>query len=151
IFSEPEFEWNEINQANRNSLVEMGIGVDGLKTGHTEAAGYGSVVSTTAGGRRLIAVLHGLTSMGERAEEARKLVTWGSRNFERVPVFPDGRVVGTAQVYGGAQPEVNLVGQGAIDLFLPRGGRSCITARVVYQGPLRPPVQAGDKVAQLNV
>ena len=75
IFSEPEFDWNKIKQANRNSLVEMGIGVDGLKTGHTEAAGYGTVVSSNAGERRLIAVLHGLGSMSERAEEARKLVT----------------------------------------------------------------------------
>ena len=75
IFSEPEFTWNKIKQANRNSLVEMGIGVDGLKTGHTEAAGYGTVVSSNAGERRIIAVLHGLGSMSERAEEARKLIT----------------------------------------------------------------------------
>jgi D-alanyl-D-alanine carboxypeptidase (penicillin-binding protein 5/6) len=151
IFSLPQFEWNGIKQPNRNSLVEMGIGVDGLKTGHTEEAGYGTVVSTTDGGRRIIAVLHGLGSINERAEEARKLVTWGSRNFERVPVFPAGTVVGKAQVYGGAEPEVGLVGEGSIDLFLPRGGRTCVEARIVYQGPLRPPVEAGTRVARLDV
>src|SRR5690606_39014342 len=71
-FSEPAMEWNGIRQPNRNSLVEQGIGVDGLKTGHTEAAGYGSVISSDAGDRRLIAVVHGLTSMAQRNEEGRK-------------------------------------------------------------------------------
>jgi D-alanyl-D-alanine carboxypeptidase (penicillin-binding protein 5/6) len=151
MFSEPEFTWNKIRQQNRNSLVEMGIGVDGLKTGHTEAAGYGTVVSTAAGGRRLIAVLHGLQSMTERAEEARKLVTWGTRGFELVPVFAAGQVVARANVYGGKEPEVGLVGKGNIDLFLPKGANNCPTATVTYRGPLRPPVKAGQEVGQLNV
>ncbi len=151
IFSEPEFTWNKIRQENRNSLVEMGIGVDGLKTGHTEAAGYGTVVSTKAGGRRLIAVLHGMKSMSERAEEARKLVTWGTRGFELIPVYPDGKVVAFANVYGGKEPEVGLVGKGNIDLFVPKGATNCPTATVTYKGPLRPPVKAGQQVGQLNV
>lgn len=151
IFSEPEFTWNKIRQQNRNSLVEMGIGVDGLKTGHTEAAGYGTVVSTAAGGRRLIAVLHGLKSMTERTEEARKLVTWGTRGFELIPVFPEGKVVAYANVYGGKDPEVGLVGKGNIDIFLPKGAQNCPTATVTYRGPLRPPVKAGQEVGQLNV
>lgn len=151
IFAEPEFTWNKIRQENRNSLVEMGIGVDGLKTGHTEAAGYGTVVSTKAGGRRLIAVLHGMKSMSERAEEARKLVTWGTRGFELIPVYPDGKVVAFANVYGGKEPEVGLVGKGNIDLFVPKGATNCPTATVTYKGPLRPPVKAGQQVGQLNV
>lgn len=151
IFSEPEFTWNKIRQLNRNSLVEMGIGVDGLKTGHSEAAGYGTVVSTAAGGRRLIAVLHGLTSMNERAEEARKLITWGTRGFELIPVFADGQVVARASVYGGKEPEVDLVGKGKIDLFIPKGANNCPTATVTYRGPLRPPVRAGQEVGKLNV
>ena len=151
IFSEPEFTWNKIRQSNRNSLVEMGIGVDGLKTGHTEQAGYGTVVSTTEGGRRLVAVLHGLKSMKERAEEARKLVTWGTRSFERIPVFPEGKTVGYANVYGGEEPAVALVGKGDIDLFIPKGAKDCPQATIVYQGPLRPPVEQGDRVAELRV
>jgi D-alanyl-D-alanine carboxypeptidase (penicillin-binding protein 5/6) len=151
IFSEPEFTWNKIRQQNRNSLVEMGIGVDGLKTGHTNAAGYGTTVSTAAGGRRLIAVLHGLESMRERAEEARKLVTWGTRGFELIPVFAEGQVVARANVYGGVEPEVGLVGKGNIDIFLPKGAQNCPTATVTYRGPLRPPVKAGQEVGQLNV
>ena len=150
-FSEPEMEWNGIKQANRNSLVELGIGVDGLKTGHTEAAGYGSVISTDDGGRRLIAVVHGLKSMAERTEEGRKLITWGARAFERVAAYADGAVVAYANVYGGTSGSVGLVGEGEIALYLPRGSRKCLGASVVYTGPLMPPVNAGDKVAELRV
>lgn len=151
IFSEPEFTWNRIRQENRNSLVEMGIGVDGLKTGHTESAGFGTVVSTKAGGRRLIAVLHGLTSLAERAEEARKLITWGTRGFELLPVFPQGMTVGYADVYGGARPRVGLVGKGDIDILVPKAADNCPAATIVYQGPLRPPVEEGAEVARLEV
>lgn len=151
IFSEPEFTWNKIRQLNRNSLVEMGIGVDGLKTGHTEEAGYGTVVSTKGNGRRLIAVLHGLGSMDERAEEARKLVTWGMRGFELLPVFPEGKVVAYANVYGGTESQVGLVGSGAIDLFIPKGADKCPEATVTYRGPLIPPVLEGTQIATLNV
>jgi serine-type D-Ala-D-Ala carboxypeptidase (penicillin-binding protein 5/6) len=151
IFSEPEFTWNKIRQMNRNSLVEMGIGVDGLKTGHTQAAGYGTVVSTAAAGRRLIAVLHGLDSMNQRAEEARKLVTWGTRGFEQIPVFAAGEIVAYANVYGGKEPQVGLVGKGNIDLFIPKGANNCPTATVTYRAPLRPPVEAGTEIGKLNV
>lgn len=151
MFSEPEFTWNKIRQTNRNTLVGMGIGVDGLKTGHTEAAGYGIVVSTAAGGRRLIAVLHGMQSMSERAEEARKLVTWGTRGFEKVPVFAAGDIVSYANVYGGAEPKVALVGKGPIDLFIPKGAENCPTATVTYRAPIRPPVRQGEELAKLNV
>ncbi len=150
-FSEPEMEWNGIKQANRNSLVEMGIGVDGLKTGHTQAAGYGSVTSTDQGDRRLIAVVHGLTSMRERTEEARKLLTWGARAFERFTPYAEGQVVAYADVYGGASPNVGLVGKGEIALYLPRGSRQCLSATVDYTAPLLPPVNQGDKIAELRV
>ncbi|WP_375600275.1 D-alanyl-D-alanine carboxypeptidase family protein [Devosia sp. Naph2] len=150
-FSEPSMEWNGINQANRNSLVEMGIGVDGLKTGHTQAAGYGSVTSTDQGDRRLIAVVHGLGSMRERTEEARKLLTWGARAFERFTPYAEGQIVAYADVYGGASPNVALVGQGEMALYLPRGSRQCLSATVNYEAPLLPPVQAGDRIAELRV
>lgn len=150
-FSEPEMEWNGIKQPNRNSLVELGIGVDGLKTGHTEAAGYGSVISTDDGGRRLVAVVHGLTSMAQRTEEGRKLITWGARAFERVAAYPDGAIVAYANVYGGVSPSVGLVGDGEVSLYLPRGSRKCLSAQVSYTGPLMPPVTKGDKVAELRV
>lgn len=151
IFSEESFTWNRIKQPNRNSLLEMGIGVDGLKTGHSEESGYGIVASSAESGRRLIAVLNGLSSASERAEEARKLLQWGSRGFERIPAFPQGRVVAYADVYGGDKPQVGLVGKDNIDLFIPKGSSNCPDAAVVYKGPLQPPVKKGQQVAQLRV
>jgi D-alanyl-D-alanine carboxypeptidase (penicillin-binding protein 5/6) len=151
IFSMPEFTWNKIKQPNRNSLLELGIGVDGLKTGHTDESGYGEVVSAPNDGHRLIAVVHGTTSMKERAEESRKLITWGMRGFELLPVYPAGRVVAYANVYGGSKASVGLVGKDKIDLFVPKGSENCPTATVTYHGPLRPPVQQGQQIGQLNV
>lgn len=151
IFSETEFTWNKIRQLNRNSLIELGLGVDGLKTGHLEEAGYGEVVSTAASGRRLIAVLHGLKSMSERTEEGRKLISWGTRGFELIPVFAQDEVIAEADVYGGAAGSVPLVGKGNIDLFIPKGAQNCPQATVTYKAPIMPPVQKGQPLAQLNV
>jgi D-alanyl-D-alanine carboxypeptidase (penicillin-binding protein 5/6) len=151
IFSVKEFTWNKIRQPNRNSLLELGIGVDGLKTGHSEESGYSSVISTAQGGRRLIGVLAGLKSMAERTEEGRKLLTWGTRAFEEVSAFPKGKVVGYASVYGGREPQVGLVGNDDINFFIPKGQTNCPTANITYKGPLRPPVQQGDQVAELQV
>lgn len=151
IFAEPNFEWNNIKQSNRNTLLSMGIGVDGLKTGHTESAGYGEVVSSIEGGRRVIAVLHGMESIKQRTEEARKLITWGTRSFERVAAFEDGDVVGHADIYGGSEPSVGLVGDGPIDLYIPKGSRKCLSANITYHAPIRPPVSKGDKLAELRV
>jgi D-alanyl-D-alanine carboxypeptidase (penicillin-binding protein 5/6) len=151
IFAEPEFTWNKIRQLNRNSLLETGIGVDGLKTGHTEASGYGEVLSAPNDGRRLIAVIHGLETMRERTEEGRKLITWGMRGFELRPVYAKDQVVAYADVYGGKEPNVGLVGKDKIDLFLPKGAENCPVATVTYKGPLRPPVQQGQQVGTLNI
>ena len=151
IFAEPDFEWNDIRQSNRNTLLSMGIGVDGLKTGHTESAGYGEVVSSLEDGRRVIAVLHGMESIRQRTEEARKLITWGTRNFERMRAFEENAVVGYVDIYGGDAPSVALVGDGAIDLYIPKGSRKCLSASISYHSPIRPPVDRGDKLAELQV
>jgi D-alanyl-D-alanine carboxypeptidase (penicillin-binding protein 5/6) len=151
IFSEKSFTWNKIKQSNRNTLIDLGIGVDGLKTGHSDESGYGSVVSSTDGGRRLIAVLNGLKTMADRAEEGRRLLNWGAHAFEQVSAFPKGKIVGYANVYGGASPSVGLVGEGDINLFIPKGKDNCPQASISYTGPLKPPVQQGDKVAELQV
>lgn len=151
IFSMPEFTWNKIRQMNRNSLLELGLGVDGLKTGHTEEAGYGEVVSAPNGDGRLIAVVHGLKTMAERAEESRKLLNWGLHGFDLMPLYAKGAVVAHADVFGGDRPDVDLVGKDKIDLLLPKAADNCPTATVTYKGPLRPPVTEGEEVAKLNV
>lgn len=151
VFAVEDFTWNGITQSNRNGLLNLGIGVDGLKTGHTNSAGYGIVVSTTEGGRRLVGVLHGMESVNQRNEEARKLITWGARSFERIPAFAENAIVGYASVYGGAEAQVGLVGEGSIDIYLPRGNRRCLSANIAYTAPILPPVQTGDRLAQLNI
>jgi len=151
IFSEASFEWNGINQRNRNSLLNDGIGVDGLKTGHTQSAGFGIVISTKEGDRRLVAVLHGFETERDRAEEARKLIIWGSRAFEQVPAFASNQTIGYANVYGGEESNVALVAEGSLSIYLPVGGRRCLSANIVYQAPILPPVIAGDQLAELRI
>ena len=87
----------------------------------------------------------------ERAEEARKLITWGMRGFELLPVYAEGKVVTYANVFGGTKPAVGLVGKGKIDLFVPKGATNCPTATVTYRGPLRPPVEKDQAIGKLHV
>ena len=101
IYGEREFTWNRIKQPNRNPLLDMNIGADGLKTGFTDEAGYGLVGSAVRDGQRLIMVIAGTASEKERAAESRKLLDWGFRAFERVSLFGQGEVVGEARVFGG--------------------------------------------------
>jgi D-alanyl-D-alanine carboxypeptidase (penicillin-binding protein 5/6) len=150
-YSEPEFSWNNITQQNRNPLLKMGMSADGMVTGWTKESGYAIVGTAKRNDRRLIAVLAGLTSESERAEEARKILDWGFRSFEKIRLFEAGEVVGEASVYGGARPGVPAAGKGAIDIYLPIGFRDKLRARMVYTGPLTPPVKSGDKVATLKV
>lgn len=151
IYSEEAFEWNRINQRNRNPLLRLDIGADGMKTGFTEESGYGIVGSAKRDGQRLVAVLSGMASTRERAEEARKMLDWGFRAFDQREIFEVGEIVGTARVYGGEKRGVDLVGKGAIRLFTPIGSSDRVRARIVYQGPLMPPVEAGAQVAELEV
>jgi D-alanyl-D-alanine carboxypeptidase (penicillin-binding protein 5/6) len=92
-----------------------------------------------------------MKSMSERAEESRKLLTFGMRGFDLVPVYPQGSIVTYADVYGGAEPQVPLVGKGDIALFLPKGAQNCPQATVTYKSPILPPVKKGDPIGQLNV
>jgi D-alanyl-D-alanine carboxypeptidase (penicillin-binding protein 5/6) len=151
IYGETEFTWNKITQRNRNPLLDMNIGADGLKTGFTEEAGYGLVGSAVRDGQRLIVVVGGTRTEKERAEEARKLLDWGFRAFERSTLFDADEVVADAKVFGGSQRSVGLVGKGPIELLLPRGSRDLIKARVVYEGPVSAPVEEGQRIGVLRV
>ena len=111
-FGEKEYTWNKIRQQNRNPLLTMSIGADGLKTGNIDKdSGYGLVGSATQDGRRLIVAVYGAKSAKERAEEARKLLQWGFRNFEEKELFKAGEPIGPAQVYGGTKGSVELIGE----------------------------------------
>lgn len=151
FYQEPAFEWNKINQRNRNPLLKMDIGADGMKTGFTEASGYAIVGSAIRNDQRLIAVLSGMESKKQRAEEARKILDWGFRAFEKFSLFDENEVLGQANVYGGKSANVDLVGKGGVKIYLPIANRDKLKARIVYNGPLMPPVEKGDKVAKLQI
>lgn len=149
-YSEPDFLWNKIKQRNRNPLLKMDIGADGMKTGYTEASGYAIVGSAVKDSKRLIAVLSGMESKRQRSEEARKIMDWGFRAFEKIELYAAGEVIGEADVYGGAR-DVPVVGKDAVSIYIPIGNRDKLRARISYTGPLVPPIAQGDQVAVLKV
>ena len=150
-YSQPDFTWNKIRQRNRNPLLELNIGVDGMKTGFTEESGYGIVASIEREGRRLFMAMSGLSSERERAEEARRMLEWGIRAFEKKPLFAEGETVGEASVYGGAVSTVPLKAAGPVEIFLPITNPERLTARIVYHWPLTAPVEEGKEVGKLKV
>jgi len=151
IFGEKEFTWNKIKQSNRNPLLDMNIGADGLKTGDTDEAGYGLVGSAIRDGQRLIMVVAGTRSAKDRAAESRKLLEWGYRAFEHVSLFSTGEVVGQARVFGGNAHQVDLISKVPVDLLVPRGSVDQIKAQIVYQGPVRAPVAAGQPIGVIRI
>jgi len=146
-----DFTWNKISQRNRNPLLAMDIGADGLAVGASEVSGFGIVASVGHNGTRVIMAMSGLANDKERAEEARRLLDWGARSFEKTEIFAKDEVVGEAQVFGGAKSGVTLKAKGPIDIFLPITNRDKLTARIVYTGPVAAPVEEGQPVGALRV
>jgi D-alanyl-D-alanine carboxypeptidase (penicillin-binding protein 5/6) len=151
IFAEKEFTWNKIRQQNRDPLLNMGIGADGLKTGFTNEGGFGLVGSAVQNGERLIVVVNGLRSDKERADEARKLLEFGFHGFENRILFAEGQTIGEARLFGGASRNVRLVAPGTIAVRIPRGATERILARIVYTGPVPAPVTEGQPIGTLRV
>jgi serine-type D-Ala-D-Ala carboxypeptidase (penicillin-binding protein 5/6) len=151
IFSQPDFTWNKIRQQNRNPLLASLDGADGLKTGFTKEAGYGLVGSAVQNGLRLIVVVNGLKTAKDRADEAKKLLEWGFRNFEHRILFAEGQTLGEAKVFGGDKGSVPLVADGAVRIMVPRSGGEKLIARIVYSGPVPAPVKAGQPLGTLKV
>lgn len=150
-YAQPDFTWNKIIQRNRNPLLAMGIGADGLQLGFTEGEGYAIVGSASQNGRRVFATLAGLANERERSEEARKLIDWGMKSFNRRELFADGEVVGEASVYGGEKGSVALKAKGPVSILIPITNRDKVIARIVYEGPMIAPVAEGTPVGALKV
>ncbi len=150
-FGEREFTWNKIRQQNRNPLLGMLEGADGMKTGFTSEAGYNLVGSAVQNGVRLIVVLTGEKNPKDRAEDAKKLLEWGFKNFEPKVVFAEGQTVAQAKVYGGSQSHVAVAAKGPVKLMVPRGVPDKIVAKMVYTGPVRAPVRQGQEIGSLEV
>ncbi|QKS00947.1 D-alanyl-D-alanine carboxypeptidase [Sphingomonas sp. CL5.1] len=158
FYSRPDFTWGKtmgsgsaITQANRDPLLGRVAGADGLKTGHTEEAGYGFTGSAEQNGRRLVMVLAGLTSFNQRISESVRFMDWGFRAWQAKPVVKEGRKVADAEVQMGSSSKVGLVAPRDLKVALPAGAVPVLSAKVVYQGPIKAPIKAGDHVADLIV
>ncbi|MGH6675566.1 MAG: D-alanyl-D-alanine carboxypeptidase family protein, partial [Xanthobacteraceae bacterium] len=145
-FAQRDFTWNKIHQENRNPLLGMGLGADGLKTGDTPEAGYGLAGSAVQDDVRLIVVLTGAKSEKERAEEARKMLDWGFHNFQSRILFKAGQSIGSAKVFNGSEGYVPLVAAGPVRVMVPRDGDAELSARIDYTGPIPAPISKGQAI-----
>ncbi len=150
-FAARDFTWNNIRQENRNPLLSMGIGADGLKTGESTDSGYSLVGSALQNNLRLIVVVTGARNDKERGDEAKKLLDFGFHGFETKILFAEGQTIGAAKVFGGDSGYVSLVGPGTVSLMMPRNTNDRLIARIVYNGPVPAPVAKGQAIGKLRV
>jgi D-alanyl-D-alanine carboxypeptidase (penicillin-binding protein 5/6) len=146
--AERSFKYNNIEQENRQPMVQAGT-ADGLKTGHTDAGGFGLVSSSSRDGRRLIMVLNGMTSMHERAKESEKMMNWAFANFENVTLFSANEVVDNAPVWLGQDKTVPLIGGRDLIVTLPKSWRQTASIKISYDAPIKAPISKGQPVGVL--
>ncbi|MFH0296011.1 D-alanyl-D-alanine carboxypeptidase family protein [Bradyrhizobium sp. 31Argb] len=151
LFGEKEFTWNKIRQLNRNPLLNSLSGADGLKTGYTKEGGYGMVGSAVQNDTRLIVVVNGLEDADDRASEAKKMLEWGFRSFETRTLIAANQTIGYARVFGGESRSVKLTSPEPIKVMVSKNGNEKLLARVVYNGPVRAPIQAGQQIGVVRV
>ncbi|MEA2884028.1 MAG: hypothetical protein QOH32_3284 [Bradyrhizobium sp.] len=151
IFNEREFTWNKIRQQNRNALLNSLEGADGLKSGFTKEGGYGMVGSAVQNGMRLIVVVNGVDDPDDRVTEAKKLLEWGFRNFEARTLFAAQQPVGYAKVFGGDSRSVRLTSPQPVRVMVQKNGNDKLIARIVYNGPVRAPIEPGQQVGFVKV
>ena len=151
LFGEREFTWNKIRQQNRNALLNSLEGADGMKTGFTKDGGYGMVGSAVQNGMRLIVVVNGLDDPDDRVTEAKKLLEWGFRNFEARTLFAAQQPVGYAKVFGGESRSVKLASPEPVKVMVQKNGSDKLIARIVYNGPVRAPIEPGQQVGFVKV
>jgi D-alanyl-D-alanine carboxypeptidase (penicillin-binding protein 5/6) len=150
-YAEKEFKFNNINQGNRNPLLYKDLGADGLKTGHTEEAGYSLLASVKRGDRRIVLVLSGLPSMKSRAQEAERLTEWAFREYNNYKLFTAGAKIEDAEVWLGAQTKVPLTVGKDLVVTLPRKSRKDMKVTVDYNQPLPAPVEKGQQAGKIVV
>ncbi len=150
-FKETEFTWNGISQPNRNPLLTLGIGADGLKTGHTVEAGYGLVGSAVQNGQRIVFMVNGLDGVSERAAETTSLVKWAYGAFDTVRFFSEGDVVVEADVWLGEDSSVPLIAPRDLQMLVERERREGLKAEIRYAGPIEAPIAEGQALGELVV
>ena len=151
FYARKEFTWEKISQPNRNPLLYSFRGADGLKTGHTEAAGYGLVGSAEIDGQRRIIVVNGLSSEKERAAETERLMRIAFNDFSKRTLFEKGAIAGDALVFAGEAPSVPLVAGEPISMIVSRAEAAAISAKVIYEGPVEAPVEEGQQIGILRI
>jgi len=151
MFSEKNFSYNKINQGNRNPLLYRDSGADGLKTGYTEASGYGLAASALRGERRVVLVVNGLPSVRVRSSDSLRLIDWAFRAFENYTLFENGATVDQVDVWLGAVATVPVVIERDIMITLQRRFRRNMTAKIVFTGPIPAPITKGAPIARLVV
>jgi D-alanyl-D-alanine carboxypeptidase (penicillin-binding protein 5/6) len=150
-YAQKEFRYNNVSQPNRNRLLWLDPSVDGVKTGHTESAGYCLIASSRRGGRRLLSVLLGSTSESARAQESQKLLNWGFQFFDSVKLFGAGDSVKALEVWKGATDAVKVGVKGDLFVTVPRGEADKLRAELVSQQPLVAPLASGQRVGVVRV
>jgi len=150
-FAKQVYKYSNIKQSNRNTLLFRDVGVDGLKTGHTEDGGYGIAVSGKSGDSRVIVVVNGLDDDGSRADEAERLLSYGFRGFENKSLFKAGQVLDTAQVWQGEADSVSLSIKEDVNLIIPKLSLSDIKVDLSYKSPIASPIKKGDEVGEVIV
>jgi D-alanyl-D-alanine carboxypeptidase (penicillin-binding protein 5/6) len=150
-YSQREFVYHGIKQGNRNPLLYRNIGVDGLKTGHTDAAGYGLTASAERDGRRLVLVVNGLPSMQTRADESARLIEWGFREFNTYPLFKAGDTIEQIPVWLGAQSTLPVTVADDLKVTMARTERTGMKVSLVASSPLAAPIHKGDSVGKLVI
>lgn len=151
LYSEKYFKYNGINQPNRNKLLFTDKSVDGLKTGHTSAAGYCLVASAVRQDMRLISVVLGASSEGARAKESQKLLAYGFRYYQTHKLYSVGDVLGTARVWGGEPQQLTLTIAEDIMATIPRGAQDQVTAEIETDIDIESPVAKGDVLGKLRI
>jgi len=140
-----------ISQPNRNPILGKVAGADGLKTGHTEAAGYGFTGSAEQNGRRLVMVVSGLTSQNQRTQESVRFLEWGFNAFEAKPVLANGKIAARATVFMGDAADVGLTTLASARVTVPKAVVGKVSAKIVYDGPIAAPIAKGQKIGELIV
>ncbi|MCM8731417.1 D-alanyl-D-alanine carboxypeptidase family protein [Hephaestia sp. GCM10023244] len=157
FYSKPDFTWGKtlggeaITQANRDPLLGRVAGADGLKTGHTQESGYSFTGSAEQNGRRLVMVVSGLTSFNQRISESVRFMNWGFRAWQAHPIVAKGKQVSTAEVQMGSAGSVGLVAPRELTVTVPSGALPEMSAKVVYSGPIKAPIKAGQHIADLVI
>lgn len=149
-YAQDAFTWNNIMQRNRNPLLRLDVGADGMGTGYTQDSGFALVGSAQQNGRRLFLAMSGLSSAKEREQEAKKLIDWGMTAYDDVRIFSANDIVGYAQVFGGVESVVPVTVKQDVELLLSKTAYAQLKARIVYQGPIHAPVMEDVEIGVLQ-